>query len=209
MATVMSGNLEKILCILKQRYHIRLVTKDPFQVLISTVLSQRTRDEKTDEATQRLFARYPSVENLAQADVTLLMDLIYPVSFFRQKAGTIKEISRVILKEYGGRVPRNLYSLLHLPGVGRKTANCVLLYGYGMDALPVDTHVHRVANRLGIVSTRKPEETEESLRELVPKKLWEGINSLFISFGKEICKPVHPQCGHCPMGAFCPKHPKY
>jgi len=172
---------------------------DPFRTLIATVLSQRTREEKTAEAAHALFARYPDARSLAGAGASGVAGLIRPAGFYRQKAPTVIEISRRLLDEHGGRVPDDMEELLALPGVGRKTANCVLVYGFGVPAIPVDTHVHRISNRLGWVRTRTPEKTEEALAKFLPRRYWLDINELFVLFGREICRPVGPRCPDCPL----------
>ena len=182
---------------------VRAETEDPFRVLIATILSQRTRDEWTDVASRRLFARYPDAPRLAAADVRTVERLIRPVNFYRGKARKIREVSRIILDRHGGRVPDTYDELLALPQVGPKTANCVLVYGYGREALPVDVHVHRVSNRLGLVRTAAPEETEGALKRLVPRSRWFIVNELFVRFGKEICKPIGPRCDVCSFTGFC------
>jgi len=182
---------------------VRAETEDPFRVLIATILSQRTRDEWTDVASRRLFARYPDARRLAAADVRTVERLIRPVNFYRGKARKIREVSRLILDRHGGRVPDSYEELVALPQVGPKTANCVLVYGYGRDALPVDVHVHRVSNRLGLVRTAAPEETEAALKRLVPRPRWIVVNELFVRFGKEICKPIGPRCDLCSFTGFC------
>lgn len=179
-------------------------SSDPFRVLIATVLSQRTRDEVTDRAARKLFAKYATPFALASADVGDIEELILEVGFYRVKAPRIKEISRIIQNDFKGRVPEDMDSLLSLPGVGRKTANCVLVYGFGKDVIAVDTHVHRISNRLGLVSTNSPEETEVQLQEVLPRKHWRHINELLVRFGQEICRPVGPKCGRCQLVGLCP-----
>ncbi len=178
-------------------------SKNPFHILIATIISQRTKDEVTYTVANRLFAKYPRPGDLKNADVEEIAMLIYPAGFYRQKAGKIKEVARIIDEEYGGRVPDSLEELLKLPGVGRKTANIVLSRGYGKMAIAVDVHVHRIANRLGWVKTSKPEETEKKLMELLPKKYWLEINTLLVMFGRTICKPVSPKCDECPVKDYC------
>lgn len=182
------------------KYH----SPDPFRALIATVLSQRTRDEVTDRAAEKLFSKYGSAIALAQADVADIEELIHEVGFYRIKAPRVKEIARIISNDFKGKVPDDMETLLSLPGVGRKTANCTLVYGFGRDAIAVDTHVHRISNRLGLVSTKTPEETENALRQTLPKKHWRHINELLVHFGQEICRPVAPRCGACSLADLCP-----
>ena len=177
--------------------------EDPFRVLISTILSSRTRDGKTYEASKRLFEAYGSVKDLASADEDKVRVLIRPVGFYNVKAKRIIEVSRMLLERFKGRVPDDLEKLLTLPSVGRKTANCVLVYGYAKPAIPVDTHVHRISNRLGLVKTTTPEETEKKLTEIVPKNLWLDVNELFVRFGQTVCLPVRPRCSFCSFGRSC------
>ncbi|MFA5895286.1 MAG: endonuclease III [Thermoplasmata archaeon] len=178
-------------------------TEDPFKVLISTILSQRTRDEMTEKASDQLYAKYDTPRAIAAAPTEDLERLIRPVGFYRQKAVQIKKVSRVLLEEHGGRVPRSYEELLELPQVGPKTANCVLVYGFGDPRIPVDTHVHRVSNRLGLVRTKAPEDTEQVLMRIVPKDWWLYVNELFIRFGKDICRPIGPRCEVCSFRPFC------
>ncbi len=178
-------------------------TEDPFKVLISTILSQRTRDEMTEKASARLYAVYDGPEAIAAASPRDLERLIKPVGFYRQKAVQIRKVSRVLLEQHGGRVPRTYEELLELPQVGPKTANCVLVYGFGEPRIPVDTHVHRVSNRLGLVRTKGPEQTEQVLMRIVPKEWWLHVNELFIRFGKDRCRPIGPRCDACSFTSFC------
>jgi len=178
-------------------------TNDPFVVLISTILSQRTRDEMTEKASHELFVEYPDAKALASAPLMQIRRIIKPVGFYNQKAIKIKEVSKIILDKYRGKVPKEYDDLVNLPQVGPKTANCVLVYGYGIPRIPVDTHVHRISNRLGLARTKTPEETEAVLVKKVPKEHWLDLNGLFISFGKEICKPIKPKCSICNFRRFC------
>jgi len=177
--------------------------EDPFLVLISTILSQRTRDEMTDIASGRLFSKYDTPQAIAAADRSDLERLIKPVGFYRQKSAQIQKVSRILLDRYGGRVPNTYEELIELPQVGPKTANCVLVYGFGEPRIPTDTHVHRVSNRLGLVRTKTPEATEQRLMRTVPKRYWLLINELFIRFGKDLCRPIGPRCDACSFRAFC------
>lgn len=175
----------------------------PYQVLIRTILSQRTRDENTDKATANLFSVYHTMEEVAEAPVEKIAELVKQAGFYNVKAKRIKEVSNILLEEYDGIVPDSMDELLKLPGVGRKTANCVLVFGFQEDAIPVDVHVHRISNRLGLVHTSKPEETEMVLREIVPKNYWLPINDLMVQFGQNICKPINPQHLECPFTDIC------
>ena len=182
----------------------KFTSSDPFRALISTVLSQRTRDVVTYSATDKLFSKYSTPSDIANADVDDIEELIREVGFYRTKAPRIKEIARIIQNEYKSKVPDNMDTLLTLPGVGRKTANCVLAYGFGQDVIAVDTHVHRISNRLGLVITKTPEDTEKELYKTIPKKHWKYINEFLVRFGQDICRPVGPKCGACPIVDICP-----
>jgi len=175
---------------------------DPFIVLISTILSQRTRDEQTKTATDQLFEVYGTPEKIANAPIDEIERLIRPSGFYKNKAKVVKEVATII-KENNGIVPSNINELLELPGVGRKTANCVLVYGFNIPAVPVDTHVHRITNRIGLVDTNTPEETELRLRELVPREYWIVLNEILVRYGQTVCKPLGPECGDCPIKEMC------
>jgi len=177
--------------------------KDPFKVLVSTILSQRTRDENTDEASRRLFARYKDPMSIAKADPEELYELIRPAGMYRQKAERIIMVAKQLLERYQGKVPSELHKLLDLPGVGRKTANIVLNISFGIPALAVDTHVHRISNRLGWVKTSTPEDTERELMNILNEKLWGPINGSMVEFGRRLCKPRNPMCDECPVKACC------
>ncbi|MBI2126599.1 MAG: endonuclease III [Thaumarchaeota archaeon] len=177
--------------------------EDPFRVLIATILSARTKDETTLAASDRLFSRYPDAKSLAVARVAEIRKLIRPVGFYKTKAPRIREVAKILVTGYRGRVPESMIELLELPGVGRKTANCVLVYGFRKPAIPVDTHVHRISNRLGLVSTKNPEETEIQLMRKVDASLWLGINELFVRFGQEVCRPLGPKCNECLLNKIC------
>lgn len=175
----------------------------PFQVLIGTVLSQRTRDEKTDAAARALFFRYPSPDALAAATLEEIEELIRPVNYYRTKAKRIHEICIILLARYDGRAPDTIAELMKLPGVGRKTASCVMVFGFRRPALPVDTHVHRIANRIGLVRTRFPEETERALCEVLPERHLMTCNELMVKHGQIICRPRGPRCEECPVADSC------
>lgn len=178
-------------------------TADPFKMLISTVLSQRTRDEKTHAASSRLFERYDTPEKLSSAPLDEVEELIRPVNFHKGKARAILDISRILMERHGGEVPRTAEELDALPLVGRKTATCVLSYAYDLDYICVDTHVHRISNRVGLVSTLTPERTEEELMKVVPRDLWRSVNELLVRFGQEVCTPLRPKHDICPIREFC------
>jgi endonuclease III len=176
---------------------------DPFKVLIGTVLSHRTRDEYTSKASERLFEVYDTPEKLANADLRKVKSLIKSVGFYNVKSRNVIRVAKQIVEDFGGDVPDDMESLLTLHAVGRKTANCVLVYGFNKPAIPVDTHVHRIANRLGLVETKTPERTEEELTKLIPKKYWLEVNELFVRFGQTTCKPIGPRCGICTLKPDC------
>ena len=176
---------------------------DPFRVLIGTVLSHRTKDEVTAVASSRLFARFPDVKSLSKAKPRTVARLIKPVGFYNTKARTVKKISKILLDKYGGEVPRRMDQLLELPSVGRKTANCVFVYAFKTPAIPVDTHVHRIFNRLGVTKTKTPDETEKELTRLADRSDWLPLNEVFVRFGKTVCKPIGPHCSDCPLNDRC------
>lgn len=176
---------------------------DPFRILIGTILSHRTRDENTTKATENLFARYRTPSQLAGADPKVVRQLIRPAGFYNMKTKNIILASRQLVENFGGAVPDNMEDLLTLRAVGRKTANCVLVYAFNKPAIPVDTHVHRISNRLGLVRTKKPEETEAELVRMVPKRYWLELNDLFVRFGQTTCKPVGPHCSSCSLISSC------
>ena len=180
-------------------------TRDPFRVLVATILSARTRDEVTAAASRRLFARADSPESLARLPVTELERLIHPVGFFRQKAKHLSRLPGVLAERFGGVVPCDLDALLTLPGVGRKTANLVLAVAFNEPAICVDTHVHRIMNIWGYVQTTTPLETEKALREKLPRPYWIRINALLVAFGQGTCKPHRPHCDRCVIAAQCPR----
>jgi endonuclease-3 len=183
--------------------YLREHAENPFQVLIGTILSQRTRDENTDRASELLFAAYPGPRELATAPIHEVERLIHGTGFYRAKARHIQRTAQAILERFGGHVPADRERLLELPGVGPKTANCVLVFGYGIPAVPVDTHVHRIANRLGLVRTKTPEETEAALVATVPSRYWIPLNPVLVQHGQNLCRPNRPLCARCPIVEFC------
>ena len=176
---------------------------DPYKVLIRTILSQRTRDENTDQATENLFNKYKDIYEVAQAPIDDVKELIRPAGFYNVKAARIQEVSQILIDNYGAVVPDTVDELIKLPGVGRKTANCVMVFAFELPAIPVDTHVHRISNRLGLVNTSQPEQTEVELAKITPKELWIKLNDLMVQFGQNICKPISPQCEACPCCDIC------
>jgi endonuclease-3 len=181
--------------------------RDPFRVLVACILSLRTKDETTAVASNRLFALADTPETLAALPVETVEKAIYPVGFYRNKARAILDISNTLAAGHAGhdagQVPDTMEGLLSLRGVGRKTANLVLSAGFGKPAICVDTHVHRITNRWGYVSTKTPDETETALREKLPPRFWKPINRLLVMFGQNVCKPVSPICSACPIGELC------
>ncbi|HJV34928.1 endonuclease III [Geomonas sp.] len=177
--------------------------RDPFKVLISCILSLRTRDQVTAETSARLFALADTPEKLSRLSLEQVETAIYPAGFYRVKAQQILDISRQIAEEHGGRVPDELDELLKFKGVGRKTANLVLTLGYAKAGICVDTHVHRICNRWGYLKTRTPEETELALRAKLPPEYWIVINDLLVTFGQNQCTPVSPRCSSCPLYQLC------
>jgi endonuclease III len=178
---------------------------DPFRVLIACVLSLRTQDTTTGPAAARLFALADSPAAMLRLTASRIERAIYPVGFYRTKARAILGICRDLLARFDGRVPDGLDALLTLGGVGRKTANLVITVGYNKPGICVDTHVHRISNRLGYVKTRNPEETEMALRGRLPRRYWIGYNDLLVSFGQNICVPISPRCSVCPVTTLCPR----
>jgi endonuclease III len=183
----------------------RTMARDPFKILIGCLLSLRTKDETTGPAASRLFALAGTPEEMLQLSEAQIAQAIYPVGFYRTKATSILDICRVLVERHGGQVPDTMEELLQLKGVGRKTANLVLTLGFQKPAICVDTHVHRISNRWGYVRTKTPEATEFALRRKLPKEYWMVYNDLLVSFGQNICKPISPLCGRCPLDSLCPK----
>jgi endonuclease-3 len=184
---------------------IAVTTRKPWNVLSSCILSLRTQDQVTAKAAARMFERWPTIEAMARADVKEVEKTIFPVGFYRTKAPQLIEMARRILDEWNGRVPDEIDELLKLKGVGRKTANLVVVAGYDKPGICVDTHVHRITNIWGYVKTKTPEQTEVALREKLPKRYWMEINDLLVSFGQTICRPQSPRCSECPIEEWCPK----
>ena len=175
----------------------------PFGILIGTILSARTKDESTTRIVKELFKVYKNSKQLANAKIKDVEKIIKSIGFYHVKAKRIIDVAKIIETKYKGIVPDNLEKLIELPGVGRKTANCVLVYAYEKPAIPVDIHVHRISNRLGLVQTKNPEDTEFELMKIIPKKFWLDINDTFVMYGQNICKPISPMCHVCKIKNSC------
>ena len=180
-------------------------TRDPFRILIACLLSLRTKDQTTADASQRLFRLADTPERMSVLSVKTIEKAIYPVGFYKNKAGQIRGICRSLLRDFGGRVPDTIEELLTLKGVGRKTANLVVTVGYRKPGICVDIHVHRISNRWGYVRTGTPEETERALRHKLPAKYWITFNDWLVPFGQHLCRPVSPFCSQCPVSRYCKK----
>ena len=179
--------------------------QDPFSVLISTVISLRTKDDVTLNASRRLLAEAPDPRAMLQLSEDRIADLIFPAGFYRRKAMQIRQISEILVSEYDGKVPSDAGLLMQLPGVGIKTANLRLNLGFGIDAICVDCHVHQISNRLGWIETKTPEESEKALQSVMPRRFWIPLNELLVSYGQEVCTSVSPKCSMCPENRSCPK----
>ena len=208
------SDIPRVIEILKEHYErweapvVTLVaqhTHDPFKVLICALLSTRTRDETTAKVCEKFFKKVKSPEDILKLPLKELEELIYPVGFYRNKAKQLKKLAEILIRDFGGEVPKTREELLKLPGVGRKVANLVLADGYNISAICVDTHVHRITNRWCLIKTKTPEETEKKLMEVLPKEYWIVINRLLVAFGQRICTPQRPRCGECPIENFCGK----
>ena len=175
----------------------------PLSILIGTILSARTRDESTSAVVRELFSKYKTASSLAKAKLVDVEKIIKRTGFYHVKAKRIIEVASIINSKYLGQVPKTMEELISLPGVGRKTANCVLVYAFDEPAIPVDTHVHRISNRLGLVKTKIPEETETELMKKIPKEYWIRINDTFVMYGQNICKPISPMCSVCKIKKEC------
>jgi len=175
----------------------------PFSILIGTILSARTKDESTTRVVKVLFSKYKNPKELANAKIKDIEKIIRSIGFYHVKSKRIIEVAKIINTKFKGKVPDDLDTLIQLPGVGRKTANCVLVYAFEKPAIPVDIHVHRISNRLGLVNTKNPEETEQELMKKIRKKYWIEINDTFVMYGQNICKPISPMCDVCKIKKNC------
>ncbi len=210
------SHLDEIFSLLKKELHqygSPIVSRSkpeipdtPFVTLISCLLSLRTKDEVTAQASRRLLTKYHTPQEIVQLTEKQIQTMIYPVGFYKTKARRIKDISKTLLEKYNGKVPDDFDELLTLKGVGRKTANIVMVYGHKKHGfLPIDTHCHRIPNRLGWIKTRTPEETEQALITVLPLEYWDDFNDLFVRFGQTICVPISPYCSRCPLQKYCKK----
>jgi len=204
-------NVEKILLKIEEKVKGKLPfgerveeeTRDPFLVLISVILSARTKDETTEVVCNKLFKKVKNPHDLLKIPKSKLEAILKPIGFYKQKAKYLKETAKKIIKEYNCKVPDSFEELTKLPGVGRKTANLVLSLSFGKNTICVDTHVHRISNRLGFVKTKTPFETEMELKKVLPEKWWSKINTILVLYGKSICTPIRPKCDECPVKKFC------
>jgi len=178
-------------------------SSDPFRVLIATILSARTRDENTTKVVEKLFNVYSTPNEISGAPIKKLQSLVRSSGFFKIKAKRLRDVRKQIIEEFNDKTPDNIDELLKLSGVGRKTANCVLVYAFNTPAIPVDVHVHRISNRLGWVETKTPEETERELAEIIPKRYWIELNNLMVKYGRKVCLPRRPKCGECAIKKYC------
>ncbi|MFH2101601.1 MAG: endonuclease III [Candidatus Micrarchaeota archaeon] len=185
-------------------FQVSNVASTPFRALVFTILSARTKDATTIRASGKLLAKAPTAKKLAGMRISDIEKAVYGTGFYRQKAKNLKKTARLI-SDNGGKVPDTLEELVKLPGVGRKTANIILAHCFGKDAIAVDTHVHRICNRLGLVRTKTPEKTEQALMKKVPKRLWKEMNLAMVSYGQTVCTPLKPKCGECRIRKICPR----
>lgn len=182
---------------------IRAQTEDPFKILVAVLLSARTKDETTAQVCDRLFATVQKPDDLRGLTIRQIEKLIFPIGFYHTKAKHLKQLPDALDTTFGGRIPETIDELCELPGVGRKTANLVIINAFDKHGMCVDVHVHRISNRLGLIRTRNPHESEMALRKSVPKRYWKTWNRFLVSFGQTVCKPVNPRCDNCPMARFC------
>jgi len=206
-------NIDKIMSILvlhfnpTERTTLNRMRKKPdaFKIFISCLLSLRTQDKNTEKASKRLFSVASTPQTIVKLPIKKLEKLIYSSGHYKKKSKTLKHVSKTLIEKFNGKVPDTEQELLSIKGVGRKTANIVLAFAYGKDVLPIDTHCHRIPNRLSWVSTKTPEQTEIELMKILPKKYWKDFNAIFVLFGKTICQPISPWCSKCPINKYCKK----
>jgi endonuclease III len=205
-------NINKVYSILKKevkKYHVPVIelieaqTKEPFKVLVATILSARTKDETTTLAAERLFKKVKKPKDFEKLSAKQIEKLIYPVGFYKNKAKYLKKLPIILKQEFNNKIPTTIEDLIKLPGVGRKTANLVVAVAFKKPAICIDIHVHRITNRLGYVNTKKPFETEKVLRKKLPMKYWTTFNTFLVAFGQNLCRPVSPWCSKCPIIQYC------
>ena len=182
---------------------VKIQTNDPFKILVGTMLSARTKDETTAQVLQKLFTKVNCAEDFQKLTLKEIEDLIYPIGFYHQKARYLKELPSVLKDKFNNEIPQTIEELIQIPGVGRKTANLVVILAFDKPAMCVDTHVHRISNRFGYIKTKTPAESEVELRKRLPLKYWKVYNSILVAFGQSLCKPINPQCDRCPVKAYC------
>ena len=176
---------------------------DAFKILISCLLSLRTQDKNTENSSKKLFSVADTPEKISKIPIRKLEKIIYSSGHYKKKAKTLKHVSKVLIEKYNSEVPKTKQELLSIKGIGPKTANIVLGFAYGQNVLPIDTHCHRLPNRLGWIKTKTPEKTEKELEKMLPKKYWKEFNAIFVLFGKTICQPISPWCSKCPIRIYC------
>ena len=184
---------------------VKIQTNDPFKILVGTILSARTQDKTTAKVLEKLFQKVNKADDFLSLSLKEIEDLIYPIGFYRQKAVYLKNLPIVLNEKFNGQIPENIDDLVKLPGVGRKTANLVMILAFDKPAMCVDVHVHRISNRLGYIKTKTPAESEVALRKKLPVKHWKIYNSILVAFGQNLCRPVNPKCEICPVENLCPK----
>ena len=204
---VKAQEINTVFSLLEKDHHQTMLEElghyTPFQMLVMTLLSSRTKDSTTIPLVKKLFSQYLRPEDFVKMPVRKLEQALFGIGFYKVKAKHVKELSRLIITKYNRVVPDTFDELISLPGVGRKTANCILAYTFKKPAIAVDIHVHRISNRLGWVKTRTPEETEEALKKIIPKNQWRDVNKLFVGHGQRICLPINPKCPLCPINNYC------
>jgi len=211
------GNISKIMAVLSGYYNSSEKTtlnrmrsdknSNPFKILISCLLSLRTQDKNTEKVSKKLFEyeKINTPEQISKIPIRKLEKIIFSSGHYKKKARTLKHVSKTLIKKFNGEVPRTREELMSIKGIGPKTANIVLAFAFGKTVLPIDTHCHRIPNRLGWLKTKTPEKTEIELMKILPKKYWREFNAIFVQFGKEICQPVSPRCSVCPINICCPR----
>jgi endonuclease III len=205
------NNIIAVMKILSKKYNSNIETTlnrmrqkpDPFKILVSCLLSLRTRDENTERASNKLFAVANTPKEILGISLKKLEKLIFSSGHYKKKARTLKHVSQVLIEQFDSRVPSTREELLSINGIGPKTANIVLAFAFGKKVLPIDIHCHRIPNRLGWIETKTPEQTEEVLEKILPKKYWTEFNAIFVQFGREICQPISPKCSGCPISKYC------